>query len=256
MENKSKTFIQWNKGLTKKTDERIRIQSENRIGQKRSIETKKKMSLAKMGKYNGRNNPFYGKHHTKESKAKISKTHKGKTVSMESRKKISRASKGRKLSEVVKNKLSKIHKKLWENQEWVKKQISIRQESPNKSERKLDKLLQQYFRDEWKYVGNGDFILGRKCPDFVNVNGKKLIIELFGEYWHKEEECQTRSDIFKEYGYDTLIIWSKELNKELKLLNKINSFMKSYLLNTLKAESELSSPVRLPNEQAIKPSDV
>ncbi len=53
-----------------------------------------------------------GSHHTKETKAKIGKVHKGKTVSAESRAKMSKAHKGKghSQSEVTRSKISKAHK--------------------------------------------------------------------------------------------------------------------------------------------------
>jgi very-short-patch-repair endonuclease len=65
----------------------------------------------------------------------------------------------------------------------------------------------------YRFVGNGDFVIERKCPDFVNTNGKKIVVEL---YWnrHKEqfkgggvEAWKTeREAIFAKYGYKTLFI--------------------------------------------------
>ena len=43
-----------------------------------SEEQKQKWSRERKGKYTGKSNPFYGKQHTEETKAKISKIHKGK----------------------------------------------------------------------------------------------------------------------------------------------------------------------------------
>lgn len=43
-------------------------------------ETKKKMSETMKGKYDGENNPFYGKKHSEESKKKMSESHKGKNA--------------------------------------------------------------------------------------------------------------------------------------------------------------------------------
>ena len=43
-------------------------------------ETKKKMSEAKIDKYNGKDNPMYGKHHSDETKQKMSEARKGKFV--------------------------------------------------------------------------------------------------------------------------------------------------------------------------------
>jgi len=51
-----------------------------------SEETRRKLSLA--GK--GINNPFYGKHHSKETKLKISLANKGREISEETRRKLSR----------------------------------------------------------------------------------------------------------------------------------------------------------------------
>lgn len=55
-------------------------------------EQKKELSL----KYLGENNPFYGKHHTKETGQKIANANKKRVWSNESRKKTSESSKGRK----------------------------------------------------------------------------------------------------------------------------------------------------------------
>jgi len=65
------------------------------------------------------------------------------------------------------------------------------------------------FPNEWKYAGDGSLIIRGKCPDFVNVNGRKLIIEVFGDYWHSEERVgknskehmQDRINIFSVVGY-------------------------------------------------------
>lgn len=66
--------------------------------------------------------------------------------------------------------------------------------------------------------------LGGKVPDFVNVNGQKKIIELFGDYWHEPEEEQERIDLFAKYGYQTLVIWDYELKDVNKLKEKILEF--------------------------------
>jgi hypothetical protein len=97
-------------------------------------------------------------------------------------------------------------------------------DSPNKTERRLNDILQQILPDEYKYVGDGEFFLARKCPDFMNINGKKKLIELFGDYWHKDENPQNRIDLFKEYGYNTLVVWEKELKDLERLKSKVLEF--------------------------------
>ena len=98
----------------------------------------------------------------------------------------------------------------------------------------LDMTLQKFFPNEWKYVGNGEFMIGGKCPDFVNMNGRKQLIELFGNYWHKDDNSQDRINYFKQYGFNTLIIWENELLKQPELV-----FWK--ILKFYEDESTLSS---------------
>ena len=50
---------------------------EGSIGNIKSIESRKKMSDAKKGKYCGENNPSYGRNHSEKTKLKISKSRKG-----------------------------------------------------------------------------------------------------------------------------------------------------------------------------------
>ena len=52
--------------------------SEHSSLHKPSEETKKKMSEAKKGKHIGRDNSFYGKHHSEDTKKKMSEAQKGK----------------------------------------------------------------------------------------------------------------------------------------------------------------------------------
>ena len=109
-------------------------------------------------------------------------------------------------------------KEKWKTETYVRRQMQSKKVKPNKAEAKLDKLLQKYFPNQWKYVGDGQFILGGKCPDFVNMNGRKQLIELFGNYWHKDDNSQDRINYFKQYGFNTLIIWENELLKQPELV--------------------------------------
>lgn len=100
---------------------------------------------------------------------------------------------------------------------------------PNNCEKKLQNILNSFFPGEYKYVGDGKVILAGKCPDFINVNGKKKIIEHFGSYWHKGDSGKKRVKLFKQYGYNTLIVREKELKSEEDLKNKLISFHNSAL---------------------------
>ena len=85
------------------------------IGHEVSDETKQKMS-EKAKLRTSEENPFYGKHHSNETKTKISEANKGRKHSEESKKKMSDIRKGRKSpmegkqhSEETKRKISKNH---------------------------------------------------------------------------------------------------------------------------------------------------
>ena len=95
---------------------------------------------------------------------------------------------------------------------------------PNKPEKLLNKLLDRLFPNDYKYVGDGQFIIAGKCPDFININGQKKIIELFGDYWHKDDDPQDRVDIFSPYGYKTLVVWEHELKDTSRLKDSLLEF--------------------------------
>lgn len=94
---------------------------------------------------------------------------------------------------------------------------------PNKAEVKLQKILDRKFPGQYQYVGDWKLIIGRKNPDFINLRDNK-IIELFGRYWHQENDTEKRIAYFAERGFQTLIIWEDELNDLTALENKLDYF--------------------------------
>ncbi len=124
-----------------------------------------------------------------------------------------------KVSEGVRRAMQK--ESYWEN--YVKGQNM----KPNKQELKLEKIINRVFPNgEFGY--NGDFRLGimldRLIPDFVNVNGKKKVIELFGSYWHKKGEEADRMERYKKCGFECLVIWENELKNQQLVEEKIKTF--------------------------------
>ncbi len=115
--------------------------------------------------------------------------------------------------------------------EFIKKRFKCLMKKPTKPEIQLDTLLQKNFPNEWKYVGDGEIVIGTLCPDFININGKKLIIELFGDYWHNREGMKFistergRKEIFKRYGFDTLIVWENELKSPENVIENIKRWL-------------------------------
>ena len=116
----------------------------------------------------------------------------------------------------------------------IKATMEALHKHPNVPEGRLNTLLQLLFPNEYKYVGDGSFIIAGKCPDFVNVNGKKKIIELFGVAFHNpnhaffevpyERTQQGRIELFREYGFDTLIVWDFELDNIPLLSDRLVEF--------------------------------
>jgi len=119
-------------------------------------------------------------------------------------------------------------KQRWINPEYQKKMAKAFAIKPNKPEQAFNKLLQSLFPNEYKYVGDFQFFLGGKNPDFMNINGKKFLIELFGDYWHKNDDPQDRINHFKQYGFDTLVIWERELKDQRTLKDKLKKFNRGW----------------------------
>jgi len=212
---------------------RLFIQGHNRKGTPLTKEWKAKISASVKGKHYlseegrrklsaanvGEKNPMYGKHchFTKEQKAQISgslikyfKTHehplKGKSPSQKNR-------------HVCSLRLKRLHGE----PEFLGKILKGRMKRPTKPEQQLIDWIDKY-KLPYKYVGDGQFILGGKCPDFLNVDGKKQVIELFGTYWHPMFDVAERTEHFRQYGFSTLIIWEDELNNPGKLVKKVKAF--------------------------------
>lgn len=95
---------------------------------------------------------------------------------------------------------------------------------PNKPEIVLWNLLQLLYPDHYRYCGDFSFIINGKNPDFVNINGQKKCIELFGDYWHRGHNPQDRKDIFAKDGWDTLVIWEHELQNIERVKFRIHRF--------------------------------
>ena len=114
-------------------------------------------------------------------------------------------------------------KSYWRDPMWVAKFLKSISRKPNNKERQIQSLLDSILPDEYLY-NDGWFILSYKIPDFVNINGKKKIIEFFGTYWHRNDNPQHRINRFAKVGYKTLVIWEDELKDIDKLKQKVIDF--------------------------------
>lgn len=104
-----------------------------------------------------------------------------------------------------------------------------KQAKPNSAEKRLEEMLNRNFPLEFKLNVKDGVVIGGKVPDFVDVNGKKLLVELFGDYWHgelitgrsKEDEERLRASHFSKWGFKTVVIWESELANEELICRKI-----------------------------------
>lgn len=253
---------EWKKGIhaSPATEYKKGHSSQNK-GKPLSEETRRKLSEATQKQILEKGHPFLGKKHTEEVKTRMKHKH---SMSVEGKTKLSQTiEKNRKMwigqchSEETKQKLSEAAKLRWSNAEYkAKMQIAFRRRAAKISEqRKLDwqrpeyranivskclksrrptdleqrlvKLIHKYGLP-YRYTGDGSFIIGNLNPDFVNVNGNKIAIEVFGGHWHQDKSDPLRTEegrreILKGYGWKLIVIWGDELKSmpEQEIVNRI-----------------------------------
>jgi len=132
-----------------------------------------------------------------------------------------------------------VNKKNWQNPDWVKKMLIALNKKPTKLELQLKAILDNYF-PHFQYNGDGllGITLGGYVPDFVNVNGKKEVIEVFGNYFHSPKVLRHRWQgselgrimIYNSLGYRCLIIWESDLREksEAEIVDLIKDWERNY----------------------------
>ena len=160
---------------------------------------KQNIKISMRGKHNSPRTEFIkgciswmkGKQHTKESKEKLRLANLGKKYSEEQIKKC------------------------------------LRRRTPSNLEQKMINIIRK-LNLPYKFVGNGEFFIERKNPDFINVNGEKIAIEVFYRE-HKnlfkgnlEQWKQERQEIFNKYGwriefFDEIQVNEEEIKRRLLL---------------------------------------
>ena len=85
---------------------------------------------------------------------------------------------------------------------------------PNKSEIYFDSITPSSV----VYTGNGKFFLTFKNgviknPDFVVEHSRK-VIEIYGDYWHKDDNPQDLIEQYNLIGFDCLVLWEHEVYED------------------------------------------
>ena len=142
-------------------------------------------------------------------------------------------------------------KRMWQNPEyrasqiqemkdrWADKEYADRvrpliikgnMQKPTRPEQQLINIINQY-NLPYKYTGDGSVLIQGYSPDFVNCNGEKIVIEVFGDYWHGtgartwKQTVLGRIMAFNSFGFRCIILWERELNtlKDDAIVEKIKS---------------------------------
>lgn len=179
----------------------------------------------------GKNNFFYGKKHTDESKAKFVEAHKHRDKS---------TYKSRQWTDEEKARIGKQSKERWANidpevrQKWIQSWISA---GCKRKDTKIESFVQnilseikidQLERNKSISLYNVDFL----------INGK-FVIECFGDYWHcnpkiyvkdfynaslkmtaKDKWSKDKQKIshLKKAGYNVLVVWEKDIKSSPEII--------------------------------------
>lgn len=177
---------------------------------------KKHPEILEKRRISGRNQ-VHGKQ-SPETVAKRFAWYKDYEISDETRAKMSKALKGRK----------------W-TKEQRERQLPIFfancHQRPTKIERQFQDIVSRN-NLPYKYVGDGYTWIAGRCPDFLNINGQKTVVEVFSRWWHDlsvnkrikpqhTEEATLKH--YRDYGFDCIIIWEEELANEEAVLAKLQS---------------------------------
>lgn len=108
------------------------------------------------------------------------------------------------------------------SKETIKKMIYAQSQRPTGLEKKFLEIINKHSLP-YKYVGDWSFKIGRCNPDFININSKKIAIEVYTKY-HKlrrhatvEQWKQERIEKFKEYGWNIIFFDETQVNEKFVL---------------------------------------
>ena len=117
----------------------------------------------------------------------------------------------------------------WYSKEGIKKiarNLPEEFKRPTKPEKLFIQMIKKYSL-LFRYVGDGALWIGGMNPDFVHLHENK-VVEIFGEYWHRDEDPQERINAFAKYGWNCMVIWEYELKKEeSEVLRKVVEWLSS-----------------------------
>jgi len=104
---------------------------------------------------------------------------------------------------------------------------------PSLPERQLISLIERYSLP-YRYVGDGQLIIGNKNPDFVHTSGVR-VVEVYGRAFHDPELARTKfgrdiahhqtyngaKEHYARHGLDCVILWDDEVCDEKTVLERL-----------------------------------
>lgn len=181
--------------------------------------------------YSGKNNPFYGRNHSDKSKRAIRAANLQrwtipsfrqkmlKLLQQNARPKAHNALRGKKRPDVALRNT---------NIEFIRKVAKTRSRRPTSPELEVLKIIEEH-KLPFKYNGDGEILVGTKCPDFVSLNECNSALEIFGRIFHdpkirpfkrplaNHQTFEGTLQYYKARGWDVCIIWDDEITEELVL---------------------------------------
>ncbi len=127
------------------------------------------------------------------------------------RRKISNGRKGILHSQKTKRVLSLKTKAKWADPIYRARMLESRQLRPNKLEARLTPEMKKF---GFYYSGDGSRWIHTKNeshnPDF-KMRGKRVLVEIWGDYWHRGEDPDRLIHWYAKQGYLCLVIWERDL---------------------------------------------
>ena len=148
----------------------------------------------------GRNNAFYGHHHTTNTRQVISKKQKERYRDHPELRRLASLAGA--------------------------KGFAHRGHRPTNIEARVNRVIEG-FNLPFRYTGDGRFQIGSHNPDFTDCNGAKALIEVAGDYWHTPTSMGQRIEGYSEYGFRTLVLWERDLKimSDEQVADRIRAFV-------------------------------
>jgi len=114
------------------------------------------------------------------------------------------------------------------SKETMKKMLDIRK--PTSPEKRVMEVIESW-GFPYRYAGDGQVVIGGLNPDFIDTDGSKKLIEVFGDHWHTGDVPyhrteEGRRERFSEYGFDLLVLWESEMKElsDVEIAERIRRF--------------------------------